>query len=163
MVRPSRGLGRPSLLSLFLSCVFLVIGGAQLLCQEPIDSPTEICSLPHLRGAAKVGGYIFRTYRGGDDDDDNCLQVIRDGKVIFRRILNSPSMSPGYALGQHENRKWKIPSIPNGTDITGRGRPNMIVSLYTGGVHCCLMHYVFELEPSFRLLATLDARDTWPV
>ena len=38
----------------------------------------------------------------------------------------------------------------------------MIVSWWTGGAHCCLSHYVFELEPKFKLLATLDAEDTWP-
>ena len=38
----------------------------------------------------------------------------------------------------------------------------MIVSQYTGGSHCCLLHYVFELEPEFKLLATLDAADSWP-
>jgi len=139
-----------------------VTGCPLLLCQEPIDSPAEICSPRHLITSVIVNGYLFRTYRGGDDDTDNCLQVIRDGKVIFRRTLNSHPMFQGYALGQSASRKWKIPSIPNGTDITGRGHPDMIVSLYTGGAHCCLMHYVFELEPSFRLLATLNARDTWP-
>jgi hypothetical protein len=36
----------------------------------------------------------------------------------------------------------------------------MIASEYSGGAHCCMTHYVFELEPQFKLLATLyDADD----
>jgi hypothetical protein len=38
----------------------------------------------------------------------------------------------------------------------------MIVSMYTGGAHCCLMDYVFELEPEFKRIALLDAEDSWP-
>ena len=52
-----------------------------------------------------------------------------------------------------------MPAIVDGTDITGRGHPDMIVAYWTGGAHCCLLHYVFELESTFRLLATLDAED----
>ena len=43
--------------------------------------------------------------------------------------------------------------------MTGRGQPDMIVSLYTGGAHCCSIHFVFELEPQFKLLATLNDAD----
>ena len=35
----------------------------------------------------------------------------------------------------------------------------MIVSVWTGGAHCCLIQYVFELRPKFRLLATINADD----
>lgn len=39
-----------------------------------------------------------------------------------------------------------------GTDITGNGIPNLIVSEYTGGAHCCGIDYVFELGETFRLV-----------
>ncbi len=84
---------------------------------------------------------------------------MQNGKVTFRRTLGNDGH---YALGQPADKEWKVPPIVNGTDITGRGHPDMIVYFYTGGAHCCLMHYIFELEPQFKLLATLDARDTWP-
>ena len=32
----------------------------------------------------------------------------------------------------------------------------MIVSLFTGGAHCCTIHFIFELAPQFKLLATLN-------
>lgn len=113
------------------------------------------CSREHLKETAKVEQFVFKSYES--EDDGSCLQVIRDGKVIFRRTNNSRD---GYTLGQPADKEWKVPAIANGTDITGRGHPDMIVSLFTGGAHCCTFHYVFELEPEFKLLATLDAKDT---
>jgi hypothetical protein len=123
-----------------------------------LRTPTPFVRYQNLKNAVRVDGYIFRNYKSGDSD--NCLQVLHDGKIIFRRTVFS--LDNGYTLGQPEDKKWKVPAIPNGTDITGRGHPDMIVSWWTGGAHCCLMHYVFELEPKFKLLATLNARDTWP-
>jgi hypothetical protein len=90
------------------------------------------------------------------NDDGACLQVVRSGRVIFRRTSDSRD---GYTLGQPANKECKVPAIVDGTDITGRGHPDMIVAYWTGGAHCCLLHYVFELESTFRLLATLDAED----
>jgi hypothetical protein len=132
----------------------LLAPGAVCTAQYQVDNPNAVCSLPNLKNAVRVDGYIFRTYKSGDSD--NCLQVLRDGKIIFRRTLGSVI---GYTLGQPEDKESNVPAIPNGTDITGRGHPDMIVSFSTGGAHCCLSHYVFELEPAFKLLATLNARD----
>jgi hypothetical protein len=36
--------------------------------------------------------------------------------------------------------------VGRGDDITGRGQPNLIVSEYTGGAHCCHVYWVFELS-----------------
>ncbi len=145
-----------------VSCCLLAGGAlamAALVCsaQDTVENSKEACSLPRLKDAVRVDGYIFRTYKGGEGNNDNCLQVSHNGKIIFRRTLFS---SWKYVLGQPEEKKWKIPGIPNGTDITGRGRPDMIVSFYSGGAHCCNIHYVFELEPEFKLLKTLDVADT---
>jgi len=40
--------------------------------------------------------------------------------------------------------------------VTGRGQPDLIVSSFTGGAHCCTTHWVFELGPELKLLATLN-------
>jgi hypothetical protein len=142
---------------LTLAGLILLAPEAVCMAQDPVANPNEVCSLPNLKDGVRVDGYIFRTYKSGDSD--NCLQVLRDGKIIFRRTLDS---LVGHTLGQPEDKESKVPAIPNGTDITGRGHPDMIVSWWTGGAHCCQMHYVFELEPKFKLLATIDARDSDP-
>jgi len=138
-----------------LAGVALMVPVRVFAAQDPAEKPTAACSPEHLRDRARVGQFVFESYR--NDNYGSCLQVVQKGKVIFRRTDDSPV---GYTLGQPGDKKEKIPAIANGTDITGRGHPNMIVSLYTGGIHCCSFHYIFELEPDFKLLATLDDRDT---
>jgi hypothetical protein len=101
-----------------------------------------------------VGQFLFESFKS--DEAGACLQVMRSGRVVFRRTSDSRD---GYTLGQAANKEWKVPAIVDGTDVTGRGHPDEIVSYWTGGAHCCLLHYVFELEPTFRMLATLAAED----
>jgi hypothetical protein len=133
----------------------LLIGlSAPLVAQEPADDPESACSDEHSNETAKVGQFTFKTYEG--DEDGSCLQIVRGGTVLFQRTLNSPH---GYTLGQSADKDSNAPAIANGTDITGRGHPDMIVAFNTGGAHCCSYHYVFELEPDFRLVATLKDMD----
>jgi hypothetical protein len=130
------------------SCLpFSISASAQI----PPDNPKTACL--HQVQVASIGELIFKSYKN-DKTGDACLQVFRNGKVIFRRTLGNGG---SYVLGQEKDENG--PYIPDGTDVTGSGHPNMLVSLYTGGAHCCLLYYVFELEPELKLIATLDARD----
>ena len=122
--------------------------------QQLSDDPTAICQREQEKESAVVRGFVFKTYED-DIEDPACLQVFHDGKVVFREAESAKH----YYLGQPAERKWKIPFIENGRDVTGRGHPDMIVSQWSGGAHCCTTHYVFELEPDFKLIATIDDRD----
>ncbi len=44
-----------------------------------------------------------------------------------------------------------------GKDITGDGKPNLIVSEWTGGAHGGFYFYLFEISDDFRLLQTIAA------
>jgi hypothetical protein len=118
--------------------------------QAPASSSSKPCTAADLVDSARVDQYDFRSY---DSEDGMCLEVLRAGKVIFRRAGDGVMR---YTLGQPADDEHDIPAVPNGADVTGRGRPDMIVSSFTGGAHCCTAHLVFELEPAFQLLATLD-------
>ena len=137
-----------------LGCLLLAslkIGQAQF----PVDDPKEACSIKHLKDAVRVDQYLFRTYQSGDGT--GCFQVSHDKKILFRRTNDNGGW---FFLGQPVGKEDKVPAIPNGTDVTGRGNPDMVVVAFSGGAHCCMFHYVFELEPKFRLLATIyDADD----
>jgi len=127
-----------------------------LVAQFPADHPQTACARSQQKEVAKVGQFIFATYKN-EKTGDACLQVFRDGKVIFKRSIGNDGY---YQIGQRDDKSHpNTVSITNGTDITGRGHPDMIVSFYSGGAHCCLSYDVFELEPTFRLVATLDAQD----
>jgi len=123
--------------------------------QFPAQDPGEACSRAHVKKSAQVKQYLFLSYKD-EEKGMACIQILRDRKVIFRRTNENGGW---FEIGQPADKDNGARMIPNGTDITGRGHPNMIVSAGTGGAHCCLLHYVFELEPEFKLLATIDGRD----
>ncbi|MGA2572325.1 MAG: hypothetical protein ABSF23_17605 [Terracidiphilus sp.] len=136
-----------------LAASVLVAAAAGLLAQGPSEDGAEACATKYQQDAVTVKGLVFKDYRDGDWA---CLQVIREGKVIFRRTEEFPE---AYTIGQKADPQHGIPAIANGTDVTGRGRADMVVSSYSGGAHCCMSHYVFELEPEFKLLTTLNDAD----
>jgi hypothetical protein len=117
------------------------------------ENPAKACASEHKNDEAKVGRYVFRTYLS---DDGSCLQVVRNGKLIVGSPIDSHLP---YSLGQHENTVSKIPAIANGTDLTGSGHPEMIISQYSGGMHCCTERKIYELEPKFKQVATIDDQD----
>lgn len=144
---------RTAKLALAILCLVGLIT-PRIIAQDAAESPNTACSGKNLKSSVSVEGYVFASY--ANDDDGACLQVTSNHRIIFRRTLDNPV---GYALGQSADAQFKIPAIKNGTDVTERGNPDMIASFSTGGAHCCGFHYVFELKPRFRLLATLSDRD----
>jgi hypothetical protein len=125
---------------------------AQKPTQYPQYDPYSACAQKYLNDTARVGSFTFRTYR---TQEGGCLRVVRGGKEI---LLNPIDNNGYYTLGQLGDMAHGVPAIANGTDITGRRRPDMIVTFYTGGLHCCTVDQVYELEPKFKLLAALDAK-----
>lgn len=127
--------------------------GQNLVAQISGDFP-EACSRKNLEATAVVAGLAFRSYRD-KGDGTACVQVLHGSKVIFQDSIGNNGY---YILGQHPDpgEGWNVPPIANGTDLTGRGQPDMIVTSYSGGNHCCFSTSVFELGPTFHLLATMD-------
>lgn len=114
------------------------------------------CVRANVTASASVMGYVFRAYQTADASA-GCVRIYRDGKVVFKLDDNDATR---YELGQRADAHYKIPRVPNGADLTGDGRPNMVVTSWSGGAHCCFTHYIFELEPKLRLLATLQDGDS---
>ena len=129
------------------------VGPVALCAQGPAENPALACASKNQVDEATVGRYQFTTYKSGDGA---CLQVMSGGKAVYSQSVDS---FESYTLGQAGDAQEEIPALANGRDVTGRGEPDMIASLYTGGAHCCTIHYVFELEPQFKLLATLNDAD----
>jgi hypothetical protein len=48
--------------------------------------------------------------------------------------------------------------IAIGSDVTGDGKPDLVVSAFSGGTDCCLTYYIFELGPTeFRIIDVINA------
>ena len=150
MVTPTKPRAKKSAMRAMLLASLGIAASASLLAQSAAQNPDAACAAKNQSETAAVAQFTFTTYQS---NDGACLQVMSGGKVLYRSALDSYQK---FTLGQPGDATEKIPAIANGTDVTGRGHPDMIVSLYTGGAHCCTSHYVFELEPAFRLLATLN-------
>lgn len=133
-----------------LAGVAWIAASLPLIAQSAAQNPDAACAAKNKIDTVEVGQFTFTTYQS---NDGACLQAMSGGKVLYRSALDSYQK---FTLGQPGDATEKIPTIANGTDVTGRGHPDMIVSLYTGGAHCCTSHFVFELEPGFKLLATLN-------
>jgi hypothetical protein len=130
-----------------------MLPATSLLAQTAAENPATACASKNRSDSAKVDQFTFVTY---SSDAGTCLQVISAGKVVFRRTVDGRQ---SFTLGQPASTDGNYFAVPNRADVTGRGHPDMIVSLFTGGAHCCMSHYVFELEPAFKLLATLEDAD----
>jgi hypothetical protein len=123
---------------------------------KPDDLPKP-CAHAQLEESANVRGYAFRAYKDSDGDSPGCVRIYRHGKLVYRLAADDGLT---YHLGQPADGINEIPMVPNGSDLTGDGRPDMMVTSWSGGAHCCFTHYVFELEPELRLIATLNDGDT---
>jgi hypothetical protein len=135
--------------SVFLGFACLLLSSA-LHAQTAAENPAAACATNNRINSATVEKFTFVIY---SSNAGTCLQVISAGKVIFRRAFDSLQ---SFTLGQSASTDGNYSAVPNGADVTGRGHPDMIVSLFTGGAHCCSTHYVFELEPIFKLLDDAD-------
>ena len=75
---------------------------------------------------------------------EQTLVVSKSGQEVFRKV----------------GHRWYIsdkhPKI--GTDITGTGRPNVVIREYSGGAHCCTTNYIFELAEPFKVIE-IHSRD----
>lgn len=116
-----------------------------------------LCVQVQRTGSVPVAGYVFETYESTDVDGPACFRIYQGGKMVYQ---SPDDGSERYYLGQLADAQYKIPAVPDGTDLTGRGRPDMIVTSWSGGAHCCYTRYVFELSPALRLLQTIEDGDT---
>jgi hypothetical protein len=97
---------------------------------------------------AHFANYVIRTFRG--TNFEGCVQIIKSGAVVYSLT------SANFKIGN--NFEDGTP-IPIGTDITGAGKPNAIVSDWSGGAHCCFTLHVFELGKKFKEIGKIEARD----
>ncbi len=81
--------------------------------------------------------------------------VIQKGRV---RVFEEAEIDNHYYFGNHFEPNSDEPAdIFSGSDITGNGRTNLVISNWTGGAHCCHFLYIFELGQSFKKLVSVEA------
>jgi hypothetical protein len=134
------------------AAALMAVSGDLFAQQQPSGDAAPVCTAKNLDSTVTVGQLKISAYSAESAD---CLQVASETKVLYRGSIEGGGT---LKLGQTGSDS-DIPEIANGADVTGRGHPDLIVSVFTGGAHCCTSHYLYELEPKVRLLARLNDAD----
>lgn len=83
-----------------------------------------------------------------DDDDDK----YQDGEARCRAVLSRPGhrkITIAY--------EWALSIDPiSGTDLNGDGKPEIVLSGYSGGLHCCYAYEVVSLNGTPKVLHTFS-------
>jgi hypothetical protein len=88
-----------------------------------------------------------------DDGSHGTFEVFKHGEKVY--TLSGNRLFFGHVYSDEPALDNDLIAI--GKDITGNGVPNLVVSEWSGGAHCCFVFHVYELGPSFREVASIDA------
>jgi hypothetical protein len=119
-----------------------------------------------FRKEQSYGRYTVRIFLYREDTNEGYFEILRDGKALYRK--KGHKFNVGHILDDiREKREDQDAAsdeppinadlIAMGRDVTGRGIPNLVVSEWSGGAHCCIYYHVFEIGKTFRKIATIDA------
>lgn len=99
--------------------------------------------------------YVIKTYRE-EGGGQGSLEILRDGHRIYGQM--TPEEGGEFLVGELYESNTSKDRIAIGKDITGRGVPNLIVSEWTAGAHCCFIAHIFEMSRRFRRIASIGAQ-----
>lgn len=103
-----------------------------------------------MASSRSFGAYRVNVYES-PGEPIGAFEVMRAGKRLYARTGHR------FKIGNMLLHKNSNPLIAMGKDITGDGKPNVIVSEWTGGAHAAFYFYLFEISDDFRLLQTISA------
>ena len=116
----------------------------------------DVCTTANFTNSVAVDGVAFETL-SNPEQAEGCIRVWANGKIVFQRKIVYAST---FTFGQRATDDGSIAAIRNGTNLTGRDAPDMLISAWSGGTHCCRTDFVFETRP-VKLLGVIDARDAY--
>ena len=101
--------------------------------------------------------YTVKTFFNSEDRK-GYLEIIQNGKTVFKQDGYKFSIGPVYTDNEFKKTGVAVSNKPIVTvkDITGKGKPNLVVSEWSGGAHCCFAFNVFEIGQKFKIIATLN-------
>lgn len=86
------------------------------------------------------------------------FEIFKKGKLIY---TESADVDGAFRVGCITKDDPGNKRIPMGRDITGSGQPEVVISEWTGGAHCCFRYHIFELGNRIEERATIDAHDNY--
>lgn len=83
------------------------------------------------------------------------FEILKAGKRVYAQT--GYSFAIGYFLAQDQSPDSVKPVV--GMDFTGEGRPDLLVSEWSGGAHCCYTFHLFQLGEAFKKIQSIALRD----
>lgn len=118
--------------------------------EEGTADPGEPCPGSRRKtGEATFRQYVVRTYR--EPNPAGCFEIRRGGRRVHSAIGALFQIGGSPMFSDEPSQLVRI-----GTDVTGAGKPDLVIGEFTGGAHCCLKIHVFEIGAGFREIAHLD-------
>jgi len=128
--------------------LFFTIGFLILFTSAVFSAVTE----NDLQDKQSFKEYEVRIYRN-KDSGEGLLKITRKGKVVFSEEGTS------YRIGLIYDVIPEHKLVKMGNDITDEGQPNLVVSHWSGGAHCCFSYYVFNIGKDFKLFDVINGGD----
>jgi len=131
-----------------------VIAGLLSGCQNPMDPVPPAGNGVELTDQMRVGEYLISTFR--KEYADGWVEITKAGKTVLRMdgwVFRIGTMSD---VVDHDFRQWV------GKDITGRGKPEIVIYEWTGGAHCEYIASVIELGSPCRRVAEINGQHSVP-
>lgn len=102
-------------------------------------------------GEQQIGPYMLELSVDRRAQRPMRVRILRDGEPEFTLR--------GWYLGVGAKAAEGAQAVGVGEDITGEGIPNLILTEWTGGAHCCWRYHVFSLDPEDgpRVLTVIHA------
>ncbi|MGH7925583.1 MAG: hypothetical protein ACREQH_13445 [Candidatus Binatus sp.] len=111
---------------------------------------------PHQQETFKpYAARIFRDTKAGDGSDAY-FEILKDGKRVYSQ--KASGTGDKFFIGTMYPDDPDAALVKVGTDITGNGQPDLVVSEWSGYANCCLTLHIFELGPTVRELGAIDAQ-----
>lgn len=136
-------------LSLFLSFILTLSCQAQ---NKPFGQ---------LKDEETFKDYTVRIYRNEFPYDGTntegpgnvaCFEILKAGKQVF--FKKGWEFAVGN-ISDNYNGKTNV-LITIGKSINSDKKPNLVVSEWTGGAHCCYNFYIFQIGEKFRCIAYIE-------
>ncbi|HET7174670.1 MAG TPA: hypothetical protein VFK21_01565 [Gammaproteobacteria bacterium] len=113
----------------------------------------------------KTQSAAFRDYEVRLYDDSQCEAEPLTPKAGFeiwkggKRVASGTGYS--YAIGYplQEDQAADSVKLKIGDDLTGEGLPDLLLSEWSGGAHCCYTFHLFQLGTEFRKVQSLPLLD----
>jgi hypothetical protein len=135
-----------SFLSRAAAAVLFSLSGLLAGCQAAKVTGQMASSGTELTDQLRVGEYQIRTFRTGEGD--GWAEITKAGRLVYRREGWSFKIGTMSDWVKQDCRQWE------GKDITGSGKPAVILYEWTGGAHGLYDAFVVELDTPVAGLIT---------